>query len=38
VMVIFYCTFLALRGQDSGHPISHIQDFELWGEEELYGG
>ncbi|KAL4916282.1 hypothetical protein BDW62DRAFT_186420 [Aspergillus aurantiobrunneus] len=36
VMVIFYCTFLALRSQDSGRPVSQIRDYELNQEEELF--
>ncbi|KAL5339166.1 hypothetical protein BJX70DRAFT_364560 [Aspergillus crustosus] len=37
VMVLFYCTFLALRSQDSGRPVSQIRDYELNQEEELFG-
>lgn len=37
-MVMFYCTFLALRSQDGGHPVDRIQDYELAGEEEIFGG
>lgn len=37
-MVIFYCTILALRSQDGGRPVVKIQDYELEGEEELFGG
>ncbi|KAL3493648.1 hypothetical protein BJX62DRAFT_71212 [Aspergillus germanicus] len=36
-MVIFYCTFLALRSQDSGRPVEQIRDYELTHEEELFG-
>ena len=39
-MVLFYCTFLALRAQDSGDPIdvNETGDHELSGEELIYGG
>ncbi|KAJ5861713.1 uncharacterized protein N7529_009023 [Penicillium soppii] len=37
-LVIFHNTFLALRSQDSGHPVDGFIDYELDGEEELYGG
>ncbi|RJE18325.1 hypothetical protein PHISCL_09337 [Aspergillus sclerotialis] len=37
-MVLFFCTFLALRSQDCGHPVEHIRDYELDEEEELFGG
>ncbi|RAL15407.1 uncharacterized protein BO97DRAFT_431995 [Aspergillus homomorphus CBS 101889] len=39
-MVIFFCTFLALRSQDSGRPVAveSIRDYELAQEEELFGG
>ncbi|KAL4882855.1 hypothetical protein BJY04DRAFT_186190 [Aspergillus karnatakaensis] len=37
VMILFYCTFLALRSQDSGKPVSQIRDYELHQEEELFG-
>lgn len=37
-MVLFFCTFLALRSQDSGKPIRQIQDHELVGEKEIFGG
>jgi hypothetical protein len=36
VMVLFFCTFLALRSQDSGRPVSQIRDYELFHEEELF--
>ncbi|KAJ5095413.1 hypothetical protein NUU61_004769 [Penicillium alfredii] len=36
-MVLFYCMFLALRSQDAGHPVNNIRDYELEGEEELFG-
>ncbi|KAL4810290.1 hypothetical protein BDV18DRAFT_55618 [Aspergillus unguis] len=36
VMVLFYCTFLALRSQDSGRPVSQIRDYELNQEESLF--
>ncbi|KAB8232785.1 uncharacterized protein BDW43DRAFT_311858 [Aspergillus alliaceus] len=37
-MVLFFCTFLALRSQDCGRPVDHIRDYELDDEEELFGG
>ena len=37
-MTLFFCTFLALRSQDSGRPISQIDDHELAGEKEIFGG
>lgn len=37
-MVIFFCTFLALRSQDKGRPVEDIRDYELELEEELFGG
>jgi hypothetical protein len=37
-MAIFFCTFLALRAQDDGRPIDNIKDYELDGEDELFGG
>lgn len=37
-MVVFFCSFLALRSQDAGKPVVDIRDHELEGEQELYGG
>jgi hypothetical protein len=37
-MVVFFCTFLALRSQDSGRPVDNIRDYEMEDEEELFGG
>ncbi|KAM5433719.1 hypothetical protein McanCB56680_005707 [Microsporum canis] len=37
-MVFFFCTFIALRGQDSSNPVSRIKDFELDGEELVFSG
>ena len=37
-MVLFFCTFLALRAHDCGRPVSDIGDYELVGETELFGG
>ncbi|OAX81993.1 hypothetical protein ACJ72_03669, partial [Emergomyces africanus] len=37
-MVLFHCAFLALRGQDSGRPISKTPDPFSLEEEEIYGG
>ncbi|OJD15609.1 hypothetical protein AJ78_04162 [Emergomyces pasteurianus Ep9510] len=37
-MVLFHCAFIALRGQDSGHPISKTPDPFSLEEEEIYGG
>ncbi|KAL2814920.1 hypothetical protein BJX63DRAFT_420543 [Aspergillus granulosus] len=36
-MVLFYCTFLSLRSEDSGRPVGQIRDYELNHEEELFG-
>ncbi|RDW86556.1 uncharacterized protein DSM5745_03198 [Aspergillus mulundensis] len=36
IMVLFFCTFLALRSQDGGRPVSKIRDYELIQEEELF--
>ncbi|KAL1968323.1 hypothetical protein VTN77DRAFT_1852 [Rasamsonia byssochlamydoides] len=37
-MVTFFCTFLALRSQDSHKPVEEIRDYELEDEEEMFGG
>lgn len=37
-MVLFFCTFLALRSQDCHKPVEGIRDYELDDEEELFGG
>lgn len=37
-MVLFHCAFIALRGQDSGHPISSTPDPFSLDEKEIYGG
>lgn len=37
-MVLFHCTFLALRGQDGSFPVTKIKDDELGGELLLFGG
>lgn len=37
-MVLFFCTFVALRSQDCGHPVERIRDYELDDEQELFGG
>lgn len=37
-LVIFFCTFLALRSQDKAYPVTEIRDCELVDEEEFYGG
>ncbi|KAK2757351.1 hypothetical protein FQN54_004865 [Arachnomyces sp. PD_36] len=37
-MVLFFCTFIALRAHDCSKPVSDIPDYELSGEVELYGG
>ncbi|KAL3477580.1 hypothetical protein BJX99DRAFT_269791 [Aspergillus californicus] len=36
-MILFFCTFLALRSQDSGRPAKQIRDYELEKEVELFG-
>jgi hypothetical protein len=37
-MVEFFCVFLALRSQDTTKALPDIRDYELEGEEEVYGG
>lgn len=37
-MVEFFCTFLALRSQDTAKAVTGIRDYELEGEEQVYGG
>ncbi|PGH04028.1 hypothetical protein GX51_03698 [Blastomyces parvus] len=37
-MALFHCAFIALRGQDSGHPISRTPDPFSLEETEIYGG
>ncbi|KAH8426939.1 uncharacterized protein LDX57_004662 [Aspergillus melleus] len=37
-MVLFFCTFLALRSQDCHKTVERIRDYELDDEEELFGG
>ncbi|KAI9875374.1 MAG: hypothetical protein M1830_008567, partial [Pleopsidium flavum] len=37
-MVIFFCTFLALRSQDTCSPVSNIDDHEVDGEVEIFAG
>ncbi len=37
-MVLFYCTFLALRSQDLCSPVRDIDDHELHGEVEMFAG
>ncbi|KAJ5590774.1 hypothetical protein N7450_004746 [Penicillium hetheringtonii] len=37
-MVEFFCTFLALRSQDTAKPATDIRDYELEGEEPVYSG
>ncbi|CAI7587575.1 unnamed protein product [Penicillium crustosum] len=37
-LVLFHCTFVALRSQDEGHPVGDILDYELEQEEECFGG
>ncbi|EGD99478.1 hypothetical protein TESG_06911 [Trichophyton tonsurans CBS 112818] len=37
-MVLFFCTFIALRGQDSSDPVSRIKDYQLDGEELVFSG
>ncbi|PGH18041.1 hypothetical protein AJ79_00667 [Helicocarpus griseus UAMH5409] len=38
IMVLFHCAFIALRGQDSGHPVSEAPDAFALKEVEMYGG
>ena len=37
-MVLFHCTFLALRRQDNADLSAAPDDWELSGEQELFGG
>jgi hypothetical protein len=37
-MVLFFCSFLALRSQDYGKPVQDIRDDGLEGEELIYKG
>lgn len=37
-MVRFFCTFLALRSQDSHRKVHGIRDYELDAEKEMFGG
>lgn len=37
-MIVFYCTFLALRAGDPEHDIAECDDYELAEEEERFGG
>ncbi|KAI1947913.1 hypothetical protein LOZ39_002322 [Ophidiomyces ophidiicola] len=37
-MVVFYCSFLALRGQDGSGPIKKFLDYELKDELYVFGG
>ncbi|QGA12965.1 hypothetical protein EYB26_000610 [Talaromyces marneffei] len=37
-MVLFFCTFVALRSQDGHKRIQDIRDYELEAEKELFGG
>ncbi|KAJ6028159.1 C2H2 type zinc finger domain protein [Penicillium herquei] len=37
-LVVTFCTFLALRSADNGWPVEDIRDYELDGEDELFGG
>ena len=37
-MIIFFCTFLALKSEDTVSQIREVRDHELRGEEEVFGG
>ena len=37
-MVLFFCTFVALRSQDGHKRVQDIRDYELEAEKELFGG
>lgn len=37
-MVEFFSVFLALRSQDTTKAVPGIRDYELEGEEQIYGG
>ena len=37
-LVLFFCSFLALRSRDSVTRIMKITDFDIRDEKELFGG
>lgn len=37
-MVLFFCSFLALRSEDTIRPSKNIQDYAIHGEHELFAG
>ena len=37
-MVLFFCTFLALRSEDPVGPIKEISDYRIHNEKELFAG
>lgn len=37
-MILFFCTFIALRSEDLKTPFGEIEDFEVHKEEELFAG
>lgn len=36
--MLFFCTFIALRSEDTVREVIAIADSELHGEKELFGG
>lgn len=37
-LILFHCTFLALKAEDSENPVRGTVDDELHGEKEYFGG
>jgi hypothetical protein len=37
-MIVFHCTFLALRSYDAGKRTREIWDYELKGETKVFAG
>ena len=37
-LVLFFCTFLALRFEDLKDPVMKILDYEIQKEKELFAG
>ena len=37
-MILFYCTFLALKGQDIAEPVVDLPDTFLKHEDEIFAG
>ncbi|KAL8716250.1 MAG: hypothetical protein Q9220_000155 [cf. Caloplaca sp. 1 TL-2023] len=37
-LVLFYCTFIALRSEDRKNPVGYFDDHEIHGEKSVYAG